>query len=148
MYLIDLTRVRSTMKRVAFFRRMRASLRNLQPCNCYNVLREFQVVASGSRGDSGRRALIERSATDLADQGCRGAEMRRLHRLAEKPERRRAVGVPQFVTVRGGAYLFPPSLRALKWNRERVKTSAWVDSTRSCPGDGSARAFPAKLPPS
>jgi hypothetical protein len=29
--------------------------------------------------------------------------------------RRRVSGVPQFVTVRGGAYFFLPSLRALRY---------------------------------
>jgi deferrochelatase/peroxidase EfeB len=36
-------------------------------------------------------------------------------RPGAEPARRRAVGVPQFVTVKGGAYFFMPGLRAIKW---------------------------------
>ena len=36
-------------------------------------------------------------------------------RPGAEPDRRRATGVPQFVTVRGGAYFFLPGLAALKW---------------------------------
>jgi len=36
-------------------------------------------------------------------------------RPGEMPERRRSIGVPQFVTVKGGAYFFLPGLKALKW---------------------------------
>ena len=36
-------------------------------------------------------------------------------RPAAEPACRRATGVPQFVTVRGGAYFFMPGLAALKW---------------------------------
>src|SRR5271166_618250 len=36
-------------------------------------------------------------------------------RPGAEPQRRRSVGVPQFITVKGGAYFFMPGLRALKW---------------------------------
>jgi deferrochelatase/peroxidase EfeB len=36
-------------------------------------------------------------------------------RPGAEPARRRASGVPQFVTVKGGAYFFMPGLQALKW---------------------------------
>jgi len=36
-------------------------------------------------------------------------------RPGAEPQRRRSAGVPQFVTVKGGAYFFMPGLRALKW---------------------------------
>ena len=36
-------------------------------------------------------------------------------RPGAEPARRRAVGVPRFVTVKGGAYFFMPGLKALKW---------------------------------
>ena len=36
-------------------------------------------------------------------------------RPGAEPGLRRAIGVPQFVTVRGGAYFFLPGLAALKW---------------------------------
>jgi deferrochelatase/peroxidase EfeB len=36
-------------------------------------------------------------------------------RPGAEPSLRRAIGVPQFVTVKGGAYFFMPGLRALKW---------------------------------
>jgi deferrochelatase/peroxidase EfeB len=36
-------------------------------------------------------------------------------RQDEGPLRRRVSGLPQFVTVRGGAYFFLPSLRALRF---------------------------------
>ncbi len=36
-------------------------------------------------------------------------------RPAAEPACRRAIGVPQFITVKGGAYFFMPGLRALKW---------------------------------
>ncbi len=36
-------------------------------------------------------------------------------RPSAAPDRRRATGVPQFVTVKGGAYFFLPGLAALKW---------------------------------
>ena len=36
-------------------------------------------------------------------------------RPVAEPACRRAAGLPQFVTVKGGAYFFMPGLRALKW---------------------------------
>jgi deferrochelatase/peroxidase EfeB len=36
-------------------------------------------------------------------------------RPGAEPSRRRAVGLPQFVTVKGGAYFFLPGLAALRW---------------------------------
>src|SRR5271165_3582289 len=36
-------------------------------------------------------------------------------RPGAEPARRRAIGVPQFITVKGGAYFFMPGLAALKW---------------------------------
>ena len=36
-------------------------------------------------------------------------------RPGAEPQRRRSVGVPQFVTVKGGAYFFMPGLQALNW---------------------------------
>jgi len=36
-------------------------------------------------------------------------------RPGAEPACRRAVGLPQFVTVKGGAYFFLPGLAALKW---------------------------------
>jgi deferrochelatase/peroxidase EfeB len=36
-------------------------------------------------------------------------------RPGAEPAHRRAIGVPQFVTVKGGAYFFMPGLSALKW---------------------------------
>jgi deferrochelatase/peroxidase EfeB len=36
-------------------------------------------------------------------------------RPGAEPARRRAMAVPQFITVKGGAYFFMPGLKALKW---------------------------------
>ena len=36
-------------------------------------------------------------------------------RPGAEPQRGRSAGVPQFITVKGGAYFFLPGLRALKW---------------------------------
>jgi hypothetical protein len=36
-------------------------------------------------------------------------------RPGAEPGRRRARGVPRFITVQGGAYFFLPGLAALKW---------------------------------
>jgi deferrochelatase/peroxidase EfeB len=36
-------------------------------------------------------------------------------RPGAEPSRRRAAGLPQFITVKGGAYFFMPGLAALKW---------------------------------
>jgi hypothetical protein len=36
-------------------------------------------------------------------------------RPGAEPSRRRAVCLPQFVTVKGGAYFFLPGLAALRW---------------------------------
>jgi deferrochelatase/peroxidase EfeB len=36
-------------------------------------------------------------------------------RPGAEPSRRRAIGLPQFITVKGGAYFFMPGLAALRW---------------------------------
>ena len=44
--------------------------------------------------------------------------------IPAKPVRRRLLGLPQFVTVRGGEYCFLPGLRALRWLAELRSSSA------------------------
>ncbi len=85
-----------------------------------NILRQFEFLQNawlrstkfdGLSGESdpllGSRAPIP---------GCPATDGFSLPRAGGA--RRRIAGVPQFVTVRGGAYFFLPSLRALRYLAE------------------------------
>lgn len=85
-------------------------------CLCSNILRQFEFVQNawisvskfdgiGSESDPllGNRAPVQGSATDRFT----------LPQASGAPKR--IDGLPQFVTVRGGAYFFMPGIRALRF---------------------------------
>jgi deferrochelatase/peroxidase EfeB len=86
-------------------------------CLCANIARQFEFVQNawlvstkfnGLRGESDP-LLGNRAA--LGD--CPSTDNFSIPRAGKVP--RRLTGIPQFVTVRGGAYFFMPSLRALRY---------------------------------
>jgi hypothetical protein len=85
-----------------------------------NLRRQFEFIQQTwvnnpkfARLSCDRDPLIGRAGVDLA-----GAAEPRVFTRALKPFRERVVGLPSFVRVRGGAYFFLPSLRALAYLAE------------------------------
>ena len=86
-------------------------------CLNANILRQFEFVQSAWIMSTKFSGLTEESDPLLGNReaipGCPSTG--NFTMPAERGVRRRIAGLPQFVTVRGGAYFFLPSLRALRY---------------------------------
>jgi deferrochelatase/peroxidase EfeB len=86
-------------------------------CLNANIARQFEFVQNAWMMDTKFDGLTEESDPLLGNRapvsGCSFANTFSLPR--KNGVRRRITGIPQFVTVRGGAYFFLPSLRALRY---------------------------------
>ncbi|HEY6489473.1 MAG: hypothetical protein WCC26_22110 [Terracidiphilus sp.] len=86
-------------------------------CIAANILRQFEFVQSSWMMNTKFDAMTEQSDPLLGNrEGITGCPFTDTFALSQ-PEgvRARVMGVPQFVTVRGGAYFFLPSLSALRY---------------------------------
>lgn len=86
-------------------------------CIAANILRQFEFVQNAWVMGTKFDALTEESDPLLGNrepiQGCRFTNTFSIAR--ETGPRKRIMDLPQFVTVRGGAYFFLPSLSALRY---------------------------------
>ena len=86
-------------------------------CINSNIARQFEFVQGAWLTSTKFDGLSEESDPMLGDRaavaGC--PEPNTFSRPRESGLRERCSGLPQFVTVRGGAYFFLPSLRALRY---------------------------------
>ncbi|HET6978458.1 MAG TPA: hypothetical protein VFI24_19160 [Pyrinomonadaceae bacterium] len=86
-------------------------------CINSNIARQFEFVQSAWLTSTKFNGLSEESDPMLGDRapvaGCPDPDMFSMPR--DSGLRERCSGLPQFVTVRGGAYFFLPSLRALRY---------------------------------
>ena len=86
-------------------------------CLNSNIARQFEFVQGAWLMSTKFDGLSEESDPLMGNRepvdGCPFSNT--FSRPREHGPRRRATGVPQFVTVRGGAYFFLPSLRALRY---------------------------------
>ena len=85
-------------------------------CLCANIGRQFEFVQNAWLMSTKFNGLTGESDPLLGNRAAVGAcpaanySIQREDKMA-----RRLTGVPQFITVRGGAYFFMPSLRALRY---------------------------------
>ena len=86
-------------------------------CLNANIARQFEFVQNAWMMDTKFDGLTEESDPLLGNrEPVSGCSFTNTFSLPQKDAvRRRIAGVPQFVTVRGGAYFFLPSLRALRY---------------------------------
>ena len=96
-----------------------------------------------------RPAGRERPAARQPRAAARRQPDRRLHACRAPTARRSAsTGLPQFVTVRGGAYFFLPGIRALRYLAERERHDSAVSRPRPGANTGSLlRDFTARCRP-
>jgi Dyp-type peroxidase family len=79
-------------------------------CLCGNIARQFEFVQS-TWVMSPKFAGLHADDDPLLGSRAGGGEFR----VQGRPLRRRLLGLPRFVTVRGGGYFFLPGLRALRY---------------------------------
>jgi deferrochelatase/peroxidase EfeB len=86
-------------------------------CLCANIARQFEFVQNAWLMSTKFNGLTEESDPLLGNRAAVGDcpvtgnfSIQREGKMA-----RRLSGVPQFITVRGGAYFFMPSVRALRY---------------------------------
>ena len=86
-------------------------------CLNANIARQFEFVQNAWMMDTKFDGLTEESDPLLGNrEPVSGCSFTNTFSLPQKDAvRRRIAGMPQFVTVRGGAYFFLPSLRALRY---------------------------------
>jgi deferrochelatase/peroxidase EfeB len=92
-------------------------------CLNANLQRQFEFVQGAWLANSRFGALSgeqdpllgNREPFPAAPIVAEGRPTNGFSRPGAKPQCRHATGLPQFVTVRGGAYFFLPGLRALEW---------------------------------
>lgn len=86
-------------------------------CLNANILRQFEFVQNAWIMGTKFNGLSGESDPLLGNReplpGCPATDAFSIPRENTLP--RRITGIPQFVTVRGGAYFFLPSLRALRY---------------------------------
>jgi deferrochelatase/peroxidase EfeB len=94
-------------------------------CLCANISRQFEFVQNAWLMSTKFNGLTEESDPLLGNRAAVGDcpvtgnfSIPREGQLAQ-----RLTGMPQFVTVRGGAYFFLPSLRALRYIAQAAKRS-------------------------
>jgi deferrochelatase/peroxidase EfeB len=82
-----------------------------------NIERQFEFVQNAWMMRTKFAGLTEESDPLLGNrEAVRGCPFTNTFSLPQKTGvRRRIMGLPQFITVRGGAYFFLPSIRALKY---------------------------------
>lgn len=80
-------------------------------CLGANLSRQFEFVQHTWLANPNFNGLHDDSDPLVGPRGARGATFT----VPALPVRRRYRDLPQFVTVRGGAYLFLPGIRALHW---------------------------------
>jgi deferrochelatase/peroxidase EfeB len=101
-------------------------------CLCANIGRQFEFVQNAWLMSTKFNGMTEESDPLLGNRAavgdCPVTGSFSIARDGKLP--RRLTGLPQFVTVRGGAYFFLPSLRALRYIARAGKTgSAGQEST-------------------
>lgn len=86
-------------------------------CIAANILRQFEFVQNSWMMNTKFDAMTEQSDPLLGNrEGIAGCPFTDTFALSQaQAVRTRLMGVPQFVTVRGGAYFFLPSLSALRY---------------------------------
>jgi Dyp-type peroxidase family len=86
-------------------------------CIAANLLRQFEFVQNSWLMNTKFDALTEQGDPMLGNRAeITGCPFTSTYALPQKnTTRARIVGMPQFVTVRGGAYFFLPSIRALRF---------------------------------
>jgi len=86
-------------------------------CIAANILRQFEFVQNSWVMNTKFDALTEQSDPLLGNRAeITGCTFTNTYALPQKTgARARVMGVPQFVTVRGGAYFFLPSISALRF---------------------------------
>jgi Dyp-type peroxidase family len=85
-------------------------------CLCANLARQFEFIQHTWVNNSKFGGLYDDVDPIAGSPPDRGGTFT----MPAKPVRRRAVGVPRFTTVRGGAYFFLPGMAALRYlARER-----------------------------
>lgn len=99
-------------------------------CIVANILRQFEFVQNSWMISTKFDAMTEESDPLLGNreavEGCPFTDTFSIPR--ESGVRARIMGMPQFVTVRGGAYFFLPSLSALRYLTAIKKETTWEAS--------------------
>jgi Dyp-type peroxidase family len=80
-------------------------------CVCANISRQFEFIQASWLGSANFDGLYDDADPLVGAHEPDGATFT----VPALPVRRRFAGLPRFVTVRGGAYFFLPSLRALRY---------------------------------
>ena len=80
-------------------------------CLCANISRQFELIQGGWVNNPKFAGLYDDADPLLGVHQPDGGSFT----VPAEPVRRRYGGLPQFVTVRGGAYFFLPGLRALRY---------------------------------
>src|SRR5262249_55554506 len=80
-------------------------------CLNANIARQFEFVTSTWLNNPKFAGLYDDPDPVVAPHGGAGATFT----VPARPVRSRATALPQFVTVRGGAYFFLPGIRALRY---------------------------------
>jgi deferrochelatase/peroxidase EfeB len=86
-------------------------------CLCANISRQFEFVQNAWLMSTKFNGLTEESDPLLGNRAAVGDSPATANFSIQRQGKmaRRLSGVPQFITVRGGAYFFVPSLRALRY---------------------------------
>ncbi len=85
-------------------------------CLNANILRQFEFLQNAWMASTKFSGLTEESDPLLGNRApIPGCPVTNDFNMPQEGLRRRVSGLPQFVTVRGGAYFFLPSLRALRY---------------------------------
>jgi deferrochelatase/peroxidase EfeB len=94
-------------------------------CVCANISRQFEFVQNSWLMSTKFDCLSEESDPLLGNRAAVGnCPTGNFSIPREGKVTRRLTGVPQFVTVRGGAYFFLPSIRALRYIAQSRKTGS------------------------
>ncbi|MEO8538654.1 MAG: peroxidase [bacterium] len=80
-------------------------------CLAANISRQFEFIQHTWANNSKFDGLYDEVDPIMGTRGAAGATFS----MPADPVRQRLTGIPQFVTVRGGAYFFLPGLRALRY---------------------------------
>jgi deferrochelatase/peroxidase EfeB len=100
----------------------REAPRGLQfACLCANIARQFEFVQNAWLMSTKFNGLTEESDPLLGNRAAVGDSRVTANFSIQREGKmaRRLSGVPQFITVRGGAYFFMPGLRALRYIARR-----------------------------
>jgi deferrochelatase/peroxidase EfeB len=95
-------------------------------CLCANILRQFEFVQNAWLMSTKFDGLTEESDPLLGNRAAVGDCPVTGHFSIPRKDKltRRLTNLPQFITVRGGAYFFMPSLRALRYITRGNSSSA------------------------